>query len=100
MRSVTIAEAERDLAGVLETATREPVRIERDGSDWVVVSGLQFQESQELLRKNQARRLQEIMKQASEEAKANGLTEEILAELLRDLWPSTGQGSSSTPMWL
>jgi prevent-host-death family protein len=83
MRSVTIAEAEKDLAKVMESATREPVRILREGDDLIVVSASQFEEAQEKLRKQRAEALLQAMEQCSEEARKNGFTENMLPDLLR-----------------
>jgi prevent-host-death family protein len=84
MRSVTIAEAERNLAGVLEAAADGPVVIQRDGQDVVVVSAAEFEEAQRLLHEERVRQLREVMRQASEEAAANGFAEEMLPGLLKD----------------
>lgn len=83
MRSVTVAEAERNLAGVLDWAAGEPVRIQRDGRDVVVVAASEFERAQELLRKERNRALQQAIDRCAAEAKANGFTDEMLPELLR-----------------
>ena len=83
MRSVTIAEAERNLPQVLELAAHEPVRIQREGDDLIVVSAVQFEEVQEQLRKKRIQALLETMERCSEEARNNGFTEEMLPDLLR-----------------
>jgi prevent-host-death family protein len=84
MRSVTIAEAERNLAGVLEAAADGPVVIQHDGREVVLVSAAEFEEAQGLLHKERVRKLQHAMQQASREAAANGFTEDMLPELLKD----------------
>jgi prevent-host-death family protein len=84
MRTVTRSEVERNLSSVLETATREPVRIEQGGQDVVIVSAAEFEEAQQLLHKERIRRLQELMERAGAEAKANGFTEDLLPDLLKD----------------
>jgi prevent-host-death family protein len=84
MRTVTKAEAERDLAAVLDAAEKEPVRIREGGKDVVVVSAAEFEEAQELLHKERVRSLEAIMKRVSEEARANGFTEDMLPDLLKD----------------
>lgn len=83
MRTVTKAEAERNLSFVLETATREPVRIQQSGQDVVVVSAAEFDEALRLLREERVRRLEDAMGHASEEAKANGFTDDLLPDLLK-----------------
>jgi prevent-host-death family protein len=84
MHTVTIAEAERNLAKVLEAAAIEPVFIEQEGRGVVLVSVSDFEEAQLLLHSERVRQLKKVMKQASEEAKANGFNEEMLPELLKD----------------
>ena len=84
MRTLTKAEAERDFAAVLDAAATEPVRIREGGKDVVVVSAAEFEEAQELLRKERARALHDAMKRISEEARANGFTEDMLPGLLKD----------------
>jgi prevent-host-death family protein len=84
MRTVTKAEAERDFGAVFNAAAEQPVCIQEAGKDMVLISAAEFEEAQELLRKERARKLIEIMKRASEEARANGFTEDMLPELLRD----------------
>ncbi len=83
MRNVTMADAERNLAEVIESATREPVRILHEGRDVIVVSALQFEETQEELRKQRAEALLQVMERCSEEARKNGFTEDMLPDLLR-----------------
>jgi hypothetical protein len=48
------------------------------------VPAAEFAEAQELLRKERVKQLLHVMHDASQEAKANGLTEESLPELLKD----------------
>jgi hypothetical protein len=50
----------------------------------VLVSVSDFEEAQLLLHSERVRQLKKVMKQASEEAKANGFNEEMLPELLKD----------------
>jgi len=83
MRNVTIAEAERNLPEVLEFAAREPVRIQSDGHDLIVVSAVQFEEVQEELRKQRVQALLNAMERCSEEARNNGFTDDMLPDILR-----------------
>lgn len=83
MRSVTLAEAEKDLAKVLESAKREPVRILHEGDDLILVSASQFEEAQERLRKQHAEALLQAMERCSQEARENGFTDDMLPDLLR-----------------
>ena len=82
MQTVSIAEAQRNLAKVLEAAADEPVFIEQGGGGAVLVSVSGFEEAQALLRNERVRQLRRTMKQASEEARTNGFTEEMLPDLL------------------
>jgi prevent-host-death family protein len=83
MRTVTIGEAQRNLARVLEAAADEPVFIEQGGHGAVLVSVSDSEEAQALLHNERVRQLRKTMKQASQEARANGFTEEMLPDLLR-----------------
>lgn len=82
MRTVTKAEAEQDIAAVLDSAAQEPVRILQAGLDVIVVSAAEFEEAQRLLHKKRMRALQRTRLRASVEAKANGFTEQMLSDLL------------------
>jgi prevent-host-death family protein len=82
MQTVSIAEAQRNLAKVLEAAADEPVFIEQGGGGAVLVSVSGFEEAQALLHNERVRQLRRTMKQASEEARTNGFTEEMLPDLL------------------
>jgi PHD/YefM family antitoxin component YafN of YafNO toxin-antitoxin module len=68
---------------VLEAAADEPVFIEHGGHGAVLVSVSDFEEAQVLLHNERVRQLRKTMKQASQEARANGFTEEMLPGLLR-----------------
>lgn len=83
MQTVTKAEAERDFAAVFNAAAKAPVRIVEEGRDVVVVSATEFEEAQELLRRERGKRLIETMRLASEEARANGFSDDMLPELLK-----------------
>ncbi|MGD0800368.1 MAG: putative toxin-antitoxin system toxin component, PIN family [Terracidiphilus sp.] len=80
MRSVTKAEAEQDIAAVLDSAAQEPVRIRQAGRDVIIVSAAEFEEAQLLLHKKRMRALQRARLRATAEAKANGFTEEMLTD--------------------
>jgi PHD/YefM family antitoxin component YafN of YafNO toxin-antitoxin module len=82
VRTVTKAEAEQDIAAVLDSAAQEPVRIRQAGQDVIVVSASEFEEAQHLLHKRRIRALQRALLRASAEAKANGFTEEMLPDVM------------------
>ncbi len=84
MRTMTIAEAEQNFTAVVAAAGTEPVRISEGGNDVVLISASEFEEAQELLRKKRALALIESMRRISEEARANGFTEDMLPDLLKD----------------
>ncbi len=83
MRSVTKAEAEKDLSAVLDAAVREPVRIRQATQDLIVVSASEFDEARQLLHAKRVRALQRARLRATAEAKANGFTEDMLPDLLK-----------------
>jgi PHD/YefM family antitoxin component YafN of YafNO toxin-antitoxin module len=82
MRTVTKSEAVQDFAAVLESATQEPVRIQQEGKDLIVVSATEFEEAQRLLHKKRIRALQRVRLRAAADANANGFTEKMLSDLL------------------
>jgi prevent-host-death family protein len=84
MRTVTIAEAERDLGGVLEATEDGPVLIRRERQDVVLISAAEFAEAQELLHKERVRAFREARICASEEARTNGFSDDMLHDLLAD----------------
>jgi prevent-host-death family protein len=84
MRTVTKAEAERDLSTVLDAAAKEPVRIREGDRDVVVVSAAEFEEAQALLKKERVRVFHEARIRISKEARASGFTEDMLPGLLED----------------
>lgn len=82
MRSVSKAEAEQNVAALLDVAALEPVRIRQAGQDVIVVSAAEFEEAQRLLHKKRMRALQRVRLRATAEAKANGFDESMLPDLL------------------
>jgi len=83
MRTVTKAEAEKNIAALLDTAAMEPVRIRQAGQDLIVVSAAEFEEAQRLLYRKRVRALQRVRLRATAEAKAKGFTEQMLPDLLK-----------------
>lgn len=81
MTIVSATEAKQRFAALLDAAQRAPVRIQRHGRDVAVL--LSAEESARYIRDRwkQFDRLSEL---ASEQAKANGLTEEILQKILAE----------------
>jgi prevent-host-death family protein len=79
MRYVSATEAKQGLAAVLDAAQREPVVIRRQRRDVAVV--LSVQEYQRLTALN-VEEFQRFCDRIGEQAKARGLTEERLSEIL------------------
>lgn len=81
MKTVSATEAKQNFAEIIDAAQREPVRIRRHNRDLaVIVSAEEFERIQKS-RWAEVNRLSAIV---AEQAKANGLTEEILAEILTE----------------
>ena len=79
MRYVSATQAKQALAAVLDTAQREPVVIRRQRRDVAVV--LSMQEYERLTALNVAE-FQRLCDRIGEQAKARGLTEDKLTEIL------------------
>jgi prevent-host-death family protein len=81
MATISATRAKQRFAELLETAQREPVHIQRHERDVAVVLSAEEYERMNRERWTEFDRLSAI---AAEQAKANGLTEEILAEILAE----------------
>ncbi len=81
MKRVTATEAKNRLGAVIDDAQREPVVIQRQERDVaVILSMTEF----ERMRAGNVKAFLEARNELAAEAKANGLTEQILASLLAD----------------
>jgi prevent-host-death family protein len=81
MPTVSATHAKQNFAAMLDQSQREPVRIQRHDRDVaVLVSAEEFQR----MNRDKWAEFNRLSKLASEQAKANGLTEEILAEILAE----------------
>lgn len=81
MRTVSATEAKQKFAEIIDTAQREPVRIRRHNRDLAVVVSA---EEYERLNKIRWAEVNRLSARVAAEAQANGLTEEILAEILAE----------------
>ena len=81
MRSVSATEAKQRLAALLDAAQREPVLIRRQNRDVAVIMSAEEYERIRGVRNDDFER---FCDRVSAEAKARGMTEEILADILKD----------------
>jgi antitoxin Phd len=81
MRSVSATEAKQRLAALLDAAQREPVVIRRQNRDVAVIMSA---EQYERIRGGNIEELDRLCERVSKQAAARGLTDEILADLLKD----------------
>jgi prevent-host-death family protein len=81
MQTISATEAKQKFAALLDTAQREPVRIQRHDRDIaVLVSAEEFKR----MSGNQWAEFNRLADLAAAQAEAKGLTPEILAEILAD----------------
>lgn len=81
MPTVSATHAKQNFAAILDQAQREPVRIRRHERDVAVVVSA---EEYARMHKDPWAEFNRLSEIASAQAKANGLTEEILAEILAE----------------
>ncbi|MGA3101397.1 MAG: type II toxin-antitoxin system Phd/YefM family antitoxin [Terracidiphilus sp.] len=81
MRTVSATQAKQNFAEIIDSAQREPIRIRRHNRDLAVVLSA---EEYDRLHRDRWAEFNRLAAIAAEQAKANGLTEEILAEILAE----------------
>ena len=81
MKSVSATDAKQRLAALLDAAQREPIMIRRQNRDVAVVMSA---EEYDRIRGANLDELDRLCERVSKQAAARGLTDKVLADLLKD----------------
>jgi prevent-host-death family protein len=81
MKVVTSTDAQQRFGSIAESALREPVLVRKQNRDFVVIMSA---EEYERIRKSNIGELKRTMNRIAAEASESGMTEEILADILKD----------------
>jgi len=81
MRPVTATDAKQRLAALLDAAQREPIMIRRQNRDVAVIMSA---EEYERIRGKKIAEFQKFCDRVGAEAAKRGMTEKILADILKD----------------
>ena len=81
MRAISATDAKQNMAALLDAAQREPVMIRRHDRD---VAVLLSADQYERMRGARVEEFQRFCDRVAEQAKARGMNEEVLEEILRD----------------
>lgn len=81
MKVVTSTDVQQRFGSIAESALREPVLVRKQNRDFLVIMSA---EQYERIRKSNIAELKRTMDRMAAEAAERGMTEEILADILKD----------------